>query len=90
MKVCEALDKSLFWDVNPDKLDWQKNKQLIIERTLLRGLTNEVDTIFSLYNLSDIREAILKSKSLDRKSANYFSIKLNIPLSSINVAPEYY
>lgn len=90
MKLCEALDKSLFWDVNPDKLDWQKNKQLIIERTLLRGLTNEVDTIFSLYNLSDIREAILKSKSLDRKSANYFSIKLNIPLSSINVAPEYY
>ncbi len=90
MKVTEALSKSLFWDVNPEALEWEKNKQLIIERTLARGLTHEVDKIFSVYNLEDIKEALLKSKTLDKKSANYFSIKLNIPLSHIHVAPEYY
>ena len=90
MKVSEALDKSLFWDVNPEELDWQKNSRLIIERTLQRGLTKEVETIFSVYTNAQIKEAILKSRSLDKKTANYFSIKLNIPLSSINVAPEYY
>ena len=90
MKVSEALDKSLFWDVNPEKLDWQKNCQLIIERTLQRGLTKEVDAIFSIYTNTQITEAILKSRTLDKKTANYFSIKLNIPLSSIHVAPEYY
>ena len=37
-----------------------------------------------------IKQAILKSRTLDKKTANYFSIKFNIPLSSINVAPEYY
>ena len=90
MKVSEALDKSLFWDVNPEKLDWQKNSQFIIERTLQRGITKEVETIFSIYTDSQIKEALLKSRTLDKKTANYFSIKLNIPLSSIHVAPEYY
>jgi hypothetical protein len=90
VKVTEALDKSLFWDVNPENLDWQKNRQFIIERTLQRGLTKEVETIFSTYSFSEIKEALLQSKTLDKKTANYFSIKLNIPLSSIHVAPEYY
>lgn len=90
MNVAEALDKSLFWDVNPDVLDWQKNKQFIIERTLQRGLTKEVETIFSTYTFSEIKEALLNSKTLDKKTANYFCIKFNIPLSSIHVAPEYY
>ena len=90
MKVSEALNKSLFWDVNPDRLDWQKNKQFIIERTLQRGLTSEVETIFSVYCNEQIKEAVLKSRTLDKKTANYFCIKLNLPLSSIHVAPEYY
>jgi hypothetical protein len=90
MKVTAVLSSTLFWDVNPEQLDWEKNTQLIIERTLQRGVTKEVDTIFSIYTLQQIKEAILKSKTLDKKTANYFSIKLNIPLSSIHVAPEYY
>ncbi len=90
MKVAEALDKSLFWDVNPEKLDWQRNNQFIIERVLTRGFTKEVDTIFSVYSKEQIKLAVLKSKTLDKKTANYMSIYLSIPLSSINVAPEYY
>jgi len=90
MKVADVLSKSLFWDVDPDSLDWQKNRQLIIERTLQRGLTKEVEIIFSAYTFSELKEALLKSKTLDKKTANYFCIKFNIPLSSIHVAPEYY
>ncbi|HEX7845441.1 MAG TPA: hypothetical protein VF476_06520 [Chitinophagaceae bacterium] len=90
MKVAEAFDRSLFWDVNPDNLNWNKSKQLIIERVLQRGLTKEVATLFEKYLLSEIKEAILRSQTLDKKTANYFSIKLDIPLSSIHVAPQYY
>ena len=90
MKVAEALSKTLFWDVNPENLEWGKNQQLIIERTLQRGLTKEVDIVLSTYTFLQIQEAIIKSKTLDKKTANYFCIKFNIPLSSIHVAPEYY
>jgi len=90
MKVAEALSKTLFWDVNPEELDWERNSQLVIERTLQRGLTSEVNTVFRIYTENQIKEAVLRSKTLDKKTANYFSIKLNIPLSNIHVAPEYY
>jgi hypothetical protein len=90
MKVSEAFDRSLFWDVNPANLDWERSKQLIIERVMQRGLTNEVRTIFAFYPIDEIKNAFLKSKTLDKKTANYFSIKLQIPLSKIHVAPEYY
>ncbi|HMC84009.1 MAG TPA: hypothetical protein VKI61_00720 [Chitinophagaceae bacterium] len=72
------------------KPEWQTNRQFIIERALQRGLTKEVETIFSVYSYNQLKQAIRKSKTLDKKTANYFSIKFNIPLTSIHVAPEYY
>lgn len=38
-KVAESLDKKIFWDADPEKLDWNKNARFIIERTLVRGQT---------------------------------------------------
>jgi hypothetical protein len=90
MKVAEAFDKSLFWDVDPEKLDWERNSQFIIERILMRGFTKDVKKIFSKYTMDEIRTAVRKSRTLDKKTANYMSLYLSIPLTDINVAPEYY
>ncbi|MFT4092482.1 MAG: hypothetical protein QM640_02495 [Niabella sp.] len=90
MKVSEAFHKSLFWDVDPEKLDWERSKQFIIERVFTRGFTDDFNTILNRYSEEDIKAAVLKSKTLDKKTANYFSLKYKIPRSLINVAPEYY
>jgi hypothetical protein len=90
MEVKEVLNNNIFWDVNPEKLDWKKNSQFIIERVLTRGFTKDVDAVFSIYSKEEIKNAVLKSRTLDKKTANYMSIYLSIPLSNINVAPEYY
>ena len=90
MKVSDAFHKSLFWDVDPEKLDWERNKQFIIERVFMRGVTQEVRRVFEVYSNEEIKKAVLKSKTFDRKTANYFSLKYKIPISQINVAPEYY
>ena len=90
MKVAEAFEKNIFWDVKMETLDWNKHSRFIIERVLTRGLTKDVKTIFSLYTKDQIKSAVLKSSILDSKTANYMSIYLSIPLSSINVAPEHY
>lgn len=90
MKVAESFNRYIFWDVNPEELDWQKNAQFIIERVLMRGFTRDIETIFSVYSKEQIKSAVLKSKTLDKKTANYMSLYLSIPLSAIHVAPEYY
>lgn len=90
MTVAESLDPRIFWDVNSQKLDWQNSKQFIIERVLMRGFTRDVKIIFNTYSDEELKDAVLKSKTLDRKTANFMSIKLSIPLEKINVAPEHY
>ena len=90
MKVSEALQKALFWDVDPEKLEWQKNAQLIIERVLTRGNTFDFRVMIQHYSESQIIEAVIHSKSLDKKTAHFASRYFNVPLNQIHVAPEYY
>jgi hypothetical protein len=90
MTVKESIDNRIFWDINPEKLDWQKNAQFIIERILARGFTNDVRLMFKVYTTEQITEAVVKSRTLDKKTAHFMSNYLNIPINSIHVAPEYY
>jgi len=90
MSVSDSIDKRVFWDINPMKLDWQFNSQFIIERVLTRGFTNDVRAIFRVYSRQQLADAVLKSKTLDKKTANFMSNYLNIPLKDIHVAPEHY
>ncbi len=91
MTVAESFSKTLFWDVNPEELDWEKHANFIIVRILSRGGTSEVRKVFITYSEEKIKHAILKSRgTLPRKIGHYLSELLNIPYSKINVAPEYY
>jgi hypothetical protein len=90
MTVSESIDKKIFWDINPENLDWQRNAQFIIERVLTRGFTNDVRLIFKTYTEEQLRNAVINSKTLDKKTANFMCNFLNIPLEKIHVTPEYY
>lgn len=52
-KVAALLNKRIFWDIDPDKLDWDKHAQFIIERTLVRGGTSDVRIIFQKIQVSN-------------------------------------
>ncbi len=76
----------LFWDTPLEKIDQQKNKRHIIERVITRGLLEDFYTLLQLYSTSDISDAIIKSKVLDSKTANFCSIIFNIPKDKIHVS----
>jgi len=90
MSVKESINNSIFWDVDPEKLDWERNAQFIIERVLTRGFTKDVRILFKMYSEEQIKEATIKSKTLDKKTANFMSNYFDIPIEQIHVAPEYY
>lgn len=90
MRVEDALSKGLFWDANPANLDWNKNALFIIERVLTRGETKDFKILIDHYTKQQIRNAILKSKSLDKKTACFVSHYFNVPINQIHVAPECY
>lgn len=68
----------LFWDVDRAKLDINLHKNFIIERVLRYGLTEDVLLLLKTYSEEDLVKTIKSSKNIDRKTANYWALHLNI------------
>lgn len=75
----QDLSGHLFWDMDPRKLDEQKNKTIIIERVFTRGDIADLKILFQLYNIKIIKQEIVKAGFLDKKTLNWVSRFLNIP-----------
>jgi hypothetical protein len=75
----QDLSDHLFWDLDPRKLDEQKNKTIIIERVFTRGDIADLKILFQLYNSEIIKQEIVKAGFLDKKTLNWASRFLNIP-----------
>jgi hypothetical protein len=84
------FSKNLFWDVDTQKIDIEKNKNFIIERVLVRGGMSDVKKIFSIYGNDKIVSAIKESKNLDKVTHNFCSSYFNIPKHLMHAPSEYY
>ncbi len=62
MKVAEAFKANLFWDVNPGKLDWNKNRRFVVERVMVRGGMQDVSILMKIYTEDQIIEALKKKQ----------------------------
>lgn len=67
--------QSLFWDVNPEKIDVKKNARYIIERVLEFGDINEVGWALRHYPKSIIKKVMrLPRVQLSDKSKALWSL----------------
>ena len=74
---------TLFWDVSPGKLGIEENAQFIVGRVLDFGNLKEWKAVKDFYGLSKIRKVAEKHIFFDPRSANFWSIILNIPLKRL-------
>lgn len=56
--------RSLFWDVDPKKIDTKKNAQYIIERIADLGDDKEARWVFDFYDKRFLKKIITKSRSI--------------------------
>lgn len=73
------LDKSLFWDVDIESVDFEKNARHIINRILLRGNIQDWEQLKMFYGTEKIKEEIQKMRFLDKRTLNFCSFYFNIP-----------
>ncbi len=83
------FSQHLFWDTPVERIDQQNNKRQIIERIITRGLIEDFYMMLQIYSTIEITDAIIKSKILDAKTANFCSIIFNIPKDKIHVSHYY-
>jgi len=78
-KPIDLLSKHLFWDVNPELLDWEKSKKTIITRVLERGNLNEWNCIIGVYSLNQITETLKAVRYLNPIDLNFIATISNTP-----------
>ena len=74
---------SLFWDVNPKKLDIEKNAEFIIGRVLDFGNLKEWRLAEQLYGKEKIAEVAKDHVFTDPRSANFWALILSIPVNQM-------
>ena len=78
-KAMPRLSKYLFWDIDFRKLDYEKRASFILERVFTMGMQEDEWEVLKFYGKERIRNEIIKSKALDKKTLNYLSIFYSIP-----------
>jgi len=72
-----SFRQSLFWDVDPKKIDAEKNARYIIERVLDFGNDEEIRWLFERYPKALLQEVLHHSRSsLHEKSKALWSLVL--------------
>lgn len=79
----KKLLKPIFWDTDIDKLDCENHKNYIIERVLQYGRSEHVRWLLKKFSKNDIIETVKVSRSIDRKTANFWSLHYKIPREEI-------
>lgn len=65
--------KEYFWDVDFETLDPNKDSYFILKRIIDRGNTPTLRWALSRYSTDQIKELVLKSRDLSRKTANFWA-----------------
>ncbi len=70
------LRPELFWDVNPENIDFDKNAQYVIERVLDLGHDDEVRWVWNYYDRVFLKNIVNNSRSLRAESKNLWQAVL--------------
>ena len=82
MKSALNLNKSLFWDVDYQRLDSVRDADFIIERVLNYGDEKDFKTAINFYGLEMIKQSAKRVKYINEKNLNFWAVIFQIPLES--------
>ena len=73
------LSRVIFWDVDYDKIDWDKKARFVIGRVVMYGTVEDWNAIKSYYGLDRIKEEMMQERYLDPKSLSFLSCLFDVP-----------
>jgi hypothetical protein len=69
----------LFWDVEREKIDFNRNKKWLVHRVLEYGLLKDWVLVSKYYGIEEIAQITIQFKELDKKSISFISVLSKIP-----------
>jgi hypothetical protein len=75
-----SFSSHLFWDIDRNSLDLEKNKKFIVQRVLEYGLIDDWLTLRNLYGIDEIADTATKLRTLEPRALSFISTCSNTPL----------
>lgn len=82
--------KKYFWEIDFDKLDFKKNSDYVAVRLLEYGNPYAIKWLFKNISSKKIKEALLKTRNLSPKSANFWAFYFNIDKNKLKCLNKSY
>ena len=73
------LRRTLFWDIDPDTIDYQRHARFVIERVLTRGNLDDWLELRDFYGLERIRNEALQIRCLDKVTLSFCEVVFKTP-----------
>lgn len=83
MILSPNIRDSLFWDVDVIKLDWNRHKQLIVERVIQRGTLKAIKEVMDHYGIQEFKSVVKQLPYLDKRDTAFVHIYFDIPLNEL-------
>ncbi len=65
------IRKSLFWEYDFEKIDWQQMRNLVVQRVIERGRIDDFYAILNLYGIEGVKQAIKHLPYLNPKDLSF-------------------
>jgi hypothetical protein len=83
MLLSSNIPVSLFWDMDVSKLDWDRHKQLIVERVIQRGTLKAIKEVTNHYGIGELKSILKQLPYLDKRDIAFVHIYFDIPLNEL-------
>lgn len=83
MKKLAKFLKKYFWEIDFDKLDFQKHRLYVLNRILNYGDEKAIAWMWKNFKNSEIKYALSNFRDFSQKSANFWALILNLPREEV-------
>ena len=78
------LSKQAFWDVDMDKIDYEKHAVHVVEKVIERGKAEDFKTILEFYGFDKLRDLALQAHWLSDISINFCCTLFKVKPTDLN------
>lgn len=73
-----VLSTQAFWDVDMDKIDYEKNAVHVVEKVIERGKAKDFDNLLKFYGFDRVKELALQANWLSDISINFCCVLFDV------------
>jgi hypothetical protein len=77
------VNKDLFWEYDMAHFDFHKQVDVVVQRVVQRGTSEDFCAMFNLYGFDLVKETIKKTSAFSQREMEFINNVLGIPYSEL-------